>query len=359
MNTVENTNINIYTKINELQRILMEYLEYELDPDDDCKSRELLNKVKTTQTEYDLGCVDLLLQYSQHEKGTPENSLYYNKYMNYISSNNILNIINDVYSYCQFLRTKYVVDDNTIDDSFANFNLTSVNIPHGVRSNDICECGTQMVVESVNSEMICPSCGVSRKLFGVVFDDDQLYFQEGNRTKHGKYDPTKHCRFWVDRIQAKENISIPSDVISKVKKCIRNNRIRKDQVTCPIIRGLLKQLKLTSYNDNVPLICKLITGKEPDQLTDNELKLTYMYFALVIQIYNTVKPDNKPNCPYHPFFIYKILEQLLKDQPTRKNKILSCIHLQSRETLIENDRIWKLICEEISEFEYVPTDGSV
>ena len=71
-----------------------------------------------------------------------------------------------------------------------------------------------------------------------------------------------------------------------------------------------------------------------------------------------IKPQKKTNCPYHPYFIYKIIEQIInKDSDKiKKAQILSCIHLQSRETLIQNDLIWGPICSRIPEFKYFPTD---
>ena len=85
------------------------------------------------------------------------------------------------------------------------------------------------------------------------------------------------------------------------------------------------------------------------------------------KIYNRIKPDNKPNCPYHPYFIYKIIEQLLKDPSDQRrcSEILQSIHLQSRDTLIDNDNIWKPICESLSSdclgdrtwFQYKPTES--
>jgi hypothetical protein len=198
-------------------------------------------------------------------------------------------------------------------------------------------------------------------MYGVVFEDEQFFYQEGQRTKHGKYDPAKHCKFWVDRIQARENIEDKKfrSAIKAVKACRKRDNIRLEQLTCEMIRSYLKELHLTAYNDHVPLIRKEITKREPSQLTDHELKLIYVYFGRVIQIFNKIKTSNKPNCPYHPYFIYKIIEQLLKksEHSSRRKEILSNIHLQSRETLIENDCLWSQIVPHIPEFNYVPTEG--
>jgi hypothetical protein len=133
-----------------------------------------------------------------------------------------------------------------------------------------------------------------------------------------------------------------------------------DRINCEVVRSYLKQLKVTHYNNHIPLIRKIITGQEPPQFTDHELRLLYMYFSKVIQIFNQIKGTTKSNCPYHPYFIYKIVEQLLKEprDKSRKREILSCIHLQSRETLIENDKTWFLICDHIPQFTKLATNSN-
>ena len=78
------------------------------------------------------------------------------------------------------------------------------------------------------------------------------------------------------------------------------------------------------------------------------MQLINIYFDKVIRIFDEIKPPEKTNCPYHPYFIYKIIEQILnKDSDRiRKQQILNCIHLQSRETLVDNDRIFNRYVKE-------------
>lgn len=219
------------------------------------------------------------------------------------------------------------------------------------------EADHKMEIDETTSEFVCHNCGHIQKLYGEVFADEQFYYQEGQRNKHGKYDPTKHCKFWIERIQAKENISIPDDVINKIKRCMRRDNMYVDTLSCETIRGYLKQLKLTNYNNNVPLIRKIITRREPAEFTERELKLIYKYFGIVIDIFNKIKSEDKSNCPYHPYFIYKIVEQIMykPDDLERKKEILASIHLQSRETLNDNDKTWFEICHFIPEFHPSPT----
>lgn len=216
-------------------------------------------------------------------------------------------------------------------------------------------CGSTMVYMPQTSELLCEKCGFSETKFGDVDDDTDT---PQPKPKRGSYEPTKHCRRWIQRIQAREVVDIPQEVIQKIKKFSQADRLTGERLTCSTLRDYLHILKCTQYNDHVPLMRKIITGISPPQLTECELQLTYNYFDRVVRIFEEIKPVNKSNCPYHPMFIFKILEQILSgpNNVQRRHKILSCIHLQSRETLISHDRLWKVICQSIPEFTYRPTD---
>ena len=355
--TVENTNTNILKKIKELRNILNIYNQYQIDEKNSAEVKSYTTQLDEIESSYEFGSIDILPEYYRNKHNNEAKSQYYNMYMNFVASENVMSKLKRIYNLCCKLQKIYDINDEKLIQSFSDYDFTPVNVLEIEHSNDICICGKKYTIESKNSEFVCHSCGNTERLYGAVFEDEQFWFQEGQRTKHGKYDPTKHCKFWVDRIQAKENTEIPKEVLHKIIKCIKSDDIWLEQLDCSMIRRYLKILKLTQYNDHISLILKLITKKEPEQLTDKEQKMLYVYFARVIQIYTRIKPPDKLNCVYHPFFIYKILEQLIRNS-RRRRSILSCIHLQSRETLIENDRIWKNICEEIPEFTYIPTECS-
>lgn len=356
--TIDNTNTNILNKIHELQKIIDIYDKYDLDEKDNLHVKNLKDFIDDLLASYEFGSIDILKKY--YQSSDTDKHIQYKRYMKFINTENILGKLKKVYSSCKKLQKAYDIDSTDIYDAFNNYDYASVDIDTVDKVGNNCQCGNQMHVESKTSESVCNKCGSAEKLYGVVFEDEQFFYQEGQRTKHGKYDPTKHCKFWVDRIQAKESAEIPDKLINTIKRRIKRDNVWLERLNCSIIRGYLKEIKKTEYNDHIPLIRKIITGVEPPQLSDYELKLVYVYFNRVMQIYNRTKPDDKLNSPYHPFFVYKILEQILKkpDDKLRRDEILSSIHLQSRETLINHDLIWHSICNEISEFTYMPTDGN-
>lgn len=374
--TIESTNNNILTKLKALKKLSEELEERSVDI-----GERLCNQIYSLEEEYELGSINILSDYfltvrnfklndsskESKKKFNEDKELYFNKYQSFIRKENFTSKMDRI-----FKKIKKIIKSNenhiklfsneesNVFDFIKMYERSTVNKKIKEISYESCEkCENKMKVVPNNSELICESCGITKKLYGTVFEDDQFYYQEGQRTKHGNYDPTKHCRIWVDRIQARETTEIPIKIIEKIKKCIIRDKIRDiKRISCSHIRKYLQQIHNSRYNEHIPLIRKLITGDVPPQLSDHEVQLINIYFDKVIRIFDEVKPKGKTNCPYHPFFIYKIIEQIIKDpnQKRRKLQILSCIHLQSRETLVSNDLIWKPICARISEFNYIPTD---
>lgn len=361
--TIETTNNNLITKINTIIDII-DVLNLDLE--------KYLCQINQLHDEYSLGAVNILASYFllvssiKKEKNldnktqlTDQKKEIYAKYQEYIRKENFISKMDRIMKKIDTIVLQNLKHINTIEYMQLKKIYYSTTISKKIHevSYEVCHCSHKMIIDPKSSALICQSCGSEKELQGTVFEDSQFYYQEGQRTKHGTYDPSKHCRFWVERIQARETTEIPQKVIQAITKCIKRDRIKtKSRITCDQIRKYLRETGNTKYNEHVPLIRKIITGITPEQLLDYERQLINIYFDKAIRIFDEIKPDDKTNCPYHPYFIYKIIEQILKKQRIRKNKILSCIHLQSRETLIENDRSWEIICERIPEFTYVPTD---
>lgn len=369
--TIETTNNNITTKFTAVSDII-DMLDNYKPSDFTKKTSDILSLLKD---DYELGTANILSSYFMLSQELSENdddvkksellkqkNKIFLKYQSFIRKENFISELDRLMRKIK----KYVetsVSDIDVKQSFYQLDKLyhSTTIIKKIKEvvYEICNCSHKMVIEPANSVLVCKNCGNERELLGTVFEDAQFYYQEGQRTKHGTYDPSKHCRFWVERIQARETTEIPPAVIKAISKCIVRDRFKnRNHITCDQIRKYLSETGFTKYNEHVSLLRKIITGITPEQLTDYEMQLVHIYFDKVIRIFDEIKPVEKINCPYHPYFIYKIIEQIIKApaHKTRKAKILSCIHLQSRETLIENDRIWETICERINEFNYIPTD---
>lgn len=313
---------------------------------------------KDVENLYNLESVSILTKYYDEKKSKLNDiNIEYNRLLTHGGYNAKLNqCIKFVIDIKLFISNKYKKKDVDLICLINKFNSLPIYTILNKKKYDICKCGMTMKVFSNISELICPNCGNIYTLYGIAFEDTQFYNQEGNRTKHGSYDPSRHCKFWVDRIQAKENTNINKKCIELIIKCIKRDGIKDSRrLLCSHIRRYLKEIHYTEYNDHVPLIRKLITGIVPPQLRPNELRKLYNLFDKSINAFNITKPSNKSNTIYYPYIIYKILNIIISNN-IRKRKILECIHLQSRDTLISNDILWEKVCELVTELKYKPTN---
>jgi hypothetical protein len=370
--TIETTNNNIVIKLTALNDLFKLLLSNNIEI-----PARTVSQLETISEEYEMGSIIILSEYfmasstHKHEldndkknKALQIKNTHFNKYQSFIRNENFISKMDKIFTILKksIHESKLVSDKLFIHATYAiikiyNNSTVNKNIKEIVYEN-CTQCNTKMEIDSIASELYCKKCGMCLDLYGTVFEDDQFYYQEGQRTKHATYDPAKHCRFWVERIQARETTEIHESVLQSIRECIACDKItNKNRITCTQIRRYLRRTHNTKYNEHVPLIRKLITGIIPPQLTDHEMQLINIYFDKVIHIFDEIKPPEKTNCPYHPYFIYKIIEQILKKNThTRKGKILACIHLQSCSTLVTNDQLWSPICSRIPEFIYIPTD---
>jgi hypothetical protein len=214
-------------------------------------------------------------------------------------------------------------------------------------------CDTLMEINAELSELQC-ACGLTSKIIGMVFRDEQFYPQEGQKTKHGGYDPSRHFKFWIDRIQGIENKEFPPGDLSRIEHVITRDMIDRITLNIHMMRGILKELQLTKYNDHAVLLVVMFGGIPPPRLSIDENKKMSILFRKVMSAYEqSIYSGNKP---YYPYFIYKIIESIFQYN-NEKMQLLNYIHLQSRDTVIKNDKIYEKICENYIEgLSYKPTN---
>lgn len=281
----------------------------------------------------------------------------YNKFNIFVNSNNIIGFLNGFVDYVvDFYRVYNKKSDiEYISKLYNQYKKTNIIISFNQSSYDICKCGNKMIIIIATSELLCHKCGYITNLVGSVFEDTQFYNQEGTKYKSGTYDPNRHCKFWIERIQAKEAIVIEKEVIDDIKAKIKDDKIENiKNISVEQFRMYLKQTNHTKYNNHVTLIKKMITGYVPPSLSYAESTQLFNYFNMATKVYENIKPKDKSNSVYYPFIISKLLEMIIKNKKKR-DELIACIHVQSYQTLIENDKIWKKICEEVDFFTYNPT----
>ena len=393
MSTLESIDETVLVKIKSIQKILQVYNDKELELYDQADVSRSLDEIRNIENSYNLGTASIMQDYLSitiHDISleSKENSAInnissgttftssgttftssdkkrkiYNFFIKFLNKENIIGTMNRLFAKCEKLIKRYPAADYALVHCVYEYKNRDILLKTEEKNNMLCVCGADTHNSAKSSEKVCNGCGRIEKLYGTACDEEQnTNTNESNRSKHGRYDPTNHCKYWLECIQAEEKIEIPESVINQVKFLIRQDRQILSEVNCDMYRRYLKDIGCTKYNDHIPLIRKKISGICPPALSENEHKRISIIFSRIVHIFNRIKPNlhtnTKSNCPYHPYFIYKIIDHILPAHDERKHEILACIHLQSRETLIENDLIMEAICAHMPDFPYRPTDSN-
>lgn len=333
----------------------------------------IVDELQTIESNYNLAIIGVL---SSYYGGVENEEVVTREYYRIITSENftasingsinktinIINILNGALK-CNLL-TKPVTNEMSyklgdICKSIEYGRAISVNAALEKKNYEVCKCGSRMTVIPEFSKLKCPSCGKIKDIIGTVFRDDQFYPQEGQKTKHGGYDTSRHYRFHIDRLQALENKTFDDADLENIEYVLKRDCYDRKRLTCEQIRDILKDPKVdaTGLNDHAPLLVKILGGVPPPQLNFQENKIASIRFNKSMRLYDIVIPKGG-NKPYYPYFIFKILEYQLRDNP-EKLRLLDYVHLQSRETVIKNDKTYEQMCilsDKDDGLFYTPTD---
>jgi hypothetical protein len=162
------------------------------------------------------------------------------------------------------------------------------------------------------------------------------------------YKKVNHWKEIIAQFQGKETTQIPDEVIEQVKQQIKKERISLEQLTHYKTKEILKKLGFNKYYEHIAFI-KNKLGITPPIMSPELEELLCNLFLEIQQAYAKHCPDYRVNFLNYYYVLYKLCEllgeeQYLKDIPM----------LKDREKLIEQDEIWKKICEEL-DWEFIPT----
>lgn len=298
------------------------------------------------------------------DSSSDDTQTIYEQYYQVISDKNFSAKLNTEYNEINKILTKlsqlFLKNISQYRKKFKDLQTIQISISTKLINYEYCSnCmfKEKMIVQASISQLKCVNCGVVKMLFGTVFEDSQFYTQEGQKTKHADYDATRHYSFWMEKIQAKNPNPLSDEQNDKLLYCLKRDGYTDSllkKLTCEKIREYLKETQMTEFNNFAPSILKDISGITPPQLTNNENKTMELHFNKVMGVYDKMV-KGRVNRPYYPFFIYKLIEYLFKDNP-EKLRLLLFIHIQRDPTLTSNDLKWSKICSELNTYESTPTD---
>ena len=230
---------------------------------------------------------------------------------------------------------------SNIDESFLDMSAF-------VRPTDVCQSCYKGELIPIDDEgvLICNVCSVNVQY--LIENEKPSYKEPPKEVCFYAYKKINHFKEILAQFQGKETTQIPDEVIENLKQQIKKERIDMQKITYYEAKGLLKKLGYNKYYEHINFI-KDKLGLKPPIITQ-ELEETLCNFFMEIQYpYAKHCPDYRVNFLHYYYVLYKLFELL------GEHHYLSEIPmLKDREKLIEQDNIWKKICEEL-DWEFIPT----
>ena len=229
----------------------------------------------------------------------------------------------------------------SIDDTFLDINAF-------LKPTDVCQSCHKGELIPMDDEgvLICNVC--SKNVQYLIENEKPSYKEPPKEVCFYAYKKINHFKEILAQFQGKETTQIPLEVIESLKLQIKKERIETDKLNYYKTKELLKKLGYNKYYEHINFIKDKLGIKPP--IISQELEETLCNFFMEIQYpYAKHCPDYRVNFLHYYYVLYKLFELLGEN-----NYLPEIPMLKDREKLIEQDTIWKKICEEL-DWEFIAT----
>ena len=257
-------------------------------------------------------------------------------------------ILNDFFKPKKIDNLDDEAERSNVQKYLTNVDDTFLDVNNFIVQTDICESCRhgEMIPVDHDGLLVCNNCSASIKY--LVENEKPSYKEPPKEVCFYAYKRINHFREILAQFQAKETTQIPDEVLSNIKLQIKKERIELKQITKEIAKSILKKLGYNKYYEHIPFIKDKLGIKPP--IMSPELEETLCNLFMEIQgPYAKYCPDDRVNFLNYYYTVYKLCELL--DQ---KQFLPYFPMLKDREKRIEQDEIWKKICEELN-WDFIPT----
>lgn len=350
--TKDETNIIPYFKIEreELRQQLNDNcheltVEQKLDIED--KINELTEKIRETKSrkkEYFLDNSKFIFEYFENKKNICDGN-------NVQSSSNKSKMINNFFKINQdnTEEIKHEKEKNNIVIKYlSNIDDSFLDVNSFICQTDICQICHKGELIPLEDEgiMVCNSC--SRSIPYLIENEKPSYKEPPKEVCFYAYKRINHFKEILAQFQGKETTQIPPDVIENIKLQIKKERIELAQISNIKTKEILKKLGYNKYYEHIPFIKDKLGIKPPIMSPELEETLCNLFVELQSP-YSKFCPDDRVNFLNYYYTAYKLCELLGEEKYLPLFPLL-----KDREKRIEQDDIWKKICEEL-DWEFIPT----
>ena len=248
----------------------------------------------------------------------------------------------------RIINTDTNINSSTIQTYLTNVDESFLDINNYIVQTDVCKfCNKgEMIAVDYEGIMVCNFCSNSIKY--LVENEKPSYKEPPKEVCFYAYKRINHFREILAQFQAKETTQIPDEVIENIIQQIKKERIDLTHMTNKRTKDILKKLGYNKYYEHIPFIKDKLGIKPPIMSSDLETTLCNLFMDIQGP-YAKFCPEDRVNFLNYYYTVYKLCELLDQTQFLPFFPML-----KDREKRIEQDEIWKNICEELG-WEYIPT----
>ncbi len=240
------------------------------------------------------------------------------------------------------------VNRDNIQKYLSNLDETFIDINKFIVESDICQFCKKGELIPIDHEgiMVCNHC--HKHIQYLVENEKPSYKEPPKEACFYAYKRINHFREILAQFQAKETTQIPEDVLENIKNQIRKERIDLTQLNNKKAKDILKKLGYNKYYEHIPFIKDKLGIKPPVMTQELEESLCNLFMEIQGP-YAKFCPDDRVNFLNYYYTVYKLCELLDQTQFLPYFPML-----KDREKRIEQDEIWKKICQSL-DWEFIPT----
>jgi hypothetical protein len=238
--------------------------------------------------------------------------------------------------------------NNIVQKYLSNIDETFLDVNAFISQTDVCQYCYKGELIPLEDEgiLICNIC--SRNVPYLIENEKPSYKEPPKEICFYAYKRINHFKEIIAQFQGKETTQIPGEVIENIKQQIKKERIELSQITNHKTKEILKKLGYNKYYEHIPFIKDKLGIKPP--IMSPELEETLFNLFMELQApYSKFCPDDRVNFLNYYYTAYKLCELLGENQYLAHFPML-----KDREKRIDQDTIWKKICEEL-DWEFIPT----
>lgn len=320
-------------------------IEQKLDIED--KINDITEKIKETKEkkkEYFLDNSQFIFDYFENKKNISTGSLSQTVTGKTKALNNFFKIKQDD---AEIIKNQNK-NNNIVQKYLSNIDDSFLEVNSFVYPTDVCQICHKGELIPLEDEgiLVCNNC--SRSISYLIENEKPSYKEPPKEVCFYAYKRINHFKEILAQFQGKETTQIPPEIIENIKLQIKKERIELAQITNVKTKEILKKLGYNKYYEHIPFIKDKLGIKPPIMSPELEETLCNLFIELQSP-YSKYCPDDRVNFLNYYYTAYKLCELLGEE------KYLPFFPmLKDKEKRIEQDTIWKKICEEL-DWEFIHT----